>query len=308
MTERLQYFDTFIEAGDYLKKRYPNNTKLQGVDVESLGIRFHAANPDALVVTEASENKGDRAPFPYEPEEGFNPLKALGNLPYSGGKLIEDVAGAVTSPIETAEGLARGVAGGLESAFIPSAMHTVSESGEKIPFSISPKNVETFQAIKGGLKESVSPRGLQERPLDAASNVITGVGAAAKLGKVASRAGSALAKGQVPERLSGVQQAAQAGERIRDFTGRADPGQRLPGALDKAGDIFETVERGAQRYDPANVMMRGGAMAGKKAAQMTADAATRAGVAAGRYAMGKVQESRPYKAGEEILERANSFI
>ena len=275
MTERLQYFDTFIEAGDYLKKRYPNNAKLQGVDVESLGIRFHAANPDALVVTEASENKGDRAPFPYEPEEGFNPLKALGNLPYSGGKLIEDVAGAVTSPIETAEGLARGVAGGVESAFIPSAMHTVSESGEKIPFSISPKNVETFQAIKGGLKESVSPRGLQERPLDAASNVITGVGAAAKLGKVASRAKAA---------------------------------QRLPGALDKAGDIFETVEKGAQRYDPANVMMRGGAMAAKKGAEMTADAATRAGRAAGRYAMGKVQESRPYKAGEEILERANSFI
>jgi hypothetical protein len=308
MADRREYFDTFIEAGDFLKKRHPNNAKLQGVDVESLGIQWHTAEPDALVVTEASPNRGDRAPFPYEPEEGFNPLKALGNLPYSGGKLIEDVAGAVTSPIETAEGLARGVAGGVESALIPSAMHTVSESGEKIPFSISPKNVETFQAIKGGLKESVSPRGLQERPLDAASNVITGVGAAAKLGKVASRAGSALAKGQVPERLSGVQQAAQAGERIRDFTGRADPGQRLPGALDKAGDIFETVERGAQRYDPANVMMRGGAMAGKKAAQMTADAATRAGVAAGRYAMGKVQESRPYKAGEEILERANSFI
>jgi hypothetical protein len=308
MADRREYFETFIEAGDFLKKRHPNNAKLQGVDVESLGIQWHTAEPDALVVTEASPNRGDRAPFPYEPEEGFNPLKALGNLPYSGGKLIEDVAGAVTSPIETAEGLARGVAGGLESAFIPSAMHTVSESGEKIPFSISPKNVETFQAIKGGLKESVSPRGLQERPLDAASNVITGVGAAAKLGKVASRAGSALAKGQVPERLSGVQQAAQAGERIRDFTGRADPGQRLPGALDKAGDIFETVEKGAQRYDPANVLMRGGAMAGKKAAQMTADAATRAGVAAGRYAMGKVQESRPYKAGEEILERANSFI
>ena len=49
-------------------------------------------------------------------------------------------------------------------------------------------------------------------------------------------------------------------------------------------------------------------MAGKKGAQMTADAATRAGVAAGRYAMGKVQESRPYKAGQEILGRANSFI
>ena len=275
MNKRPEYFETFIEAGDFLKKRHPNNAKLQGVDVESLGIQWHTAEPDALVVTEASPNRGDRAPFPYEPEEGFNPLKALGNLPYSGGKLIEDVAGAVTSPIETAEGLARGVAGGVESAFIPSAMHTVSESGEKIPFSISPKNVETFQAIKGGLAESVSPRGLQERPLDAASNVITGVGAAAKLGKVASRAKAA---------------------------------QRLPGALDKAGDIFETVERGAQRYDPANVMMRGGAMAGKKAAQMTADAATRAGVAAGRYAMGKVQESRPYKAGEEILERANSFI
>lgn len=275
MNKRPEYFETFIEAGDFLKKRHPNNAKLQGVDVESLGIQWHTAEPDALVVTEASPNRGDRAPFPYEPEEGFNPLKALGNLPYSGGKLIEDVAGAVTSPIETAEGLARGVAGGVESAFIPSAMHTVTESGEKIPFSISPKNVETFQAIKGGLAESVSPRGLQERPLDAASNVITGVGAAAKLGKVASRAKAA---------------------------------QRLPGALDKAGDIFETVERGAQRYDPANVMMRGGAMAGKKAAQMTADAATRAGVAAGRYAMGKVQESRPYKAGEEILERANSFI
>lgn len=275
MADRREYFDTFIEAGDFLKKRHPNNAKLQGVDVESLGIQWHTAEPDALVVTEASPNRGDRATFPYEPEEGFNPLKALGNLPYSAGKLAEDVVGAVTSPIETAEGLARGVAGGIESLAIPSAMHTVSESGEKIPFSISPKNVETFQAIKGGLKESVSPRGLQERPLDAASNVITGVGAAAKLGKVASRAKAA---------------------------------QRLPGALDKAGDIFETVEKGAQRYDPANVLMRGGAMAGKKGAQMTADAATRAGVAAGRYAMGKVQESRPYKAGQEILGRANSFI
>ena len=275
MADRREYFDTFIEAGDFLKKRHPNNVKLQGVDVESLGIQWHTAEPDALVVTEASPNRGDRATFPYEPEEGFNPLKALGNLPYSAGKLAEDVVGAVTSPIETAEGLARGVAGGVESAFIPSAMHTVTESGEKIPFSISPKNVETFQAIKGGLKESVSPRGIQERPLDFASNVITGVGAAAKLGKVASRAKAA---------------------------------QRLPGALDKAGDIFETVEKGAQRYDPANVLMRGGAMAGKKGAQMTADAATRAGRAAGRYAMGKVQESRPYKAGQEVVERANSFI
>ena len=308
MTERLQYFDTFIEAGDYLKKRYPNNVKLQGVDVESLGIRFHTANPDALVVMEASPNRGDRATFPYEPEEGFNPLKALGNVPYSAGKLAEDVVGAVVNLPETAEGLARGVAGGVESLAIPSAMHTVTESGEKIPFSISPKNVETFQAIKEGFKESVSPRGIQERPLDTLSNALMGVGAAAKLGKVASRATSALAKGQVPERLSGVSKAAQAGDRIRDFTGRADPGQRLPGALDKAGDIFETVEKGAQRYDPANVLMRGGAMAGKKGAQMTADAATRAGVAAGRYAMGKVQESRPYKAGQEILGRANSFI
>ena len=308
MADRREYFDTFIEAGDFLKKRHPNNAKLQGVDVESLGIQWHTAEPDALVVTEASPNRGDRATFPYEPEEGFNPLKALGNLPYSAGKLAEDVVGAVTSPIETAEGLARGVAGGIESLAIPSAMHTVSESGEKIPFSISPKNVETFQAIKEGFKESVSPRGIQERPLDTLSNALMGVGAAAKLGKVASRATSALAKGQVPERLSGVSKAAQAGDRIRDFTGRADPGQRLPGALDKAGDIFETVEKGAQRYDPANVLMRGGAMAGKKGAQMTADAATRAGVAAGRYAMGKVQESRPYKAGQEILGRANSFI
>ena len=304
MSERLQYFDTFIEAGDYLKKRYPNNAKLQGVDVESLGIRFHAANPDALVVAEASPNRGDRANWPYEPEEGFNPLKMLGNLPYSAGKLVEDVAGAVTSPIETAEGLARGVAGGLESLAIPSAMHTVGEGGEKIPFSISPKNVETFQAIKEGLKESVSPRGIQERPLDALSNVLTGTGAAAKIAKIGSRAGSALAKGQVPERLSGVQQAAQAGERIRDFTGRADPGQRLPGALDRAGDIFETVEKGTQRYDPANVLMRGGATAGK----MTAEAARRAGRAAGRYATGKVQASRPYQAGKDILERANSLV
>ena len=308
MADRREYFDTFIEAGDFLKKRHPNNVKLQGVDVESLGIQWHTAEPDALVVTEASPNRGDRATFPYEPEEGFNPLKALGNLPYSAGKLAEDVVGAVVNLPETAEGLARGVAGGVESLAIPSAMHTVSESGEKIPFSISPKNVETFQAIKEGFKESVSPRGIQERPLDTLSNALMGVGAAAKLGKVASRATSALAKGQVPERLSGVSKAAQAGDRIRDFTGRADPGQRLPGALDKAGDIFETVEKGAQRYDPANVLMRGGAMAGKKGAQMTADAATRAGVAAGRYAMGKVQESKPYKAGQEILERANSFI
>ena len=49
-------------------------------------------------------------------------------------------------------------------------------------------------------------------------------------------------------------------------------------------------------------------MAGKKGAQMTVEALTRAGKAAGRYAMGKVQASRPYQAGKDILERANSLV
>ena len=54
MADRREYFETFIEAGDFLKKRHPNNAKLQGVDVESLGIQWHTAEPDALVVTEAT--------------------------------------------------------------------------------------------------------------------------------------------------------------------------------------------------------------------------------------------------------------
>ena len=151
-TKPLPYFDTSIEAGEHLKKRHPNNVKLQGVDVESLGIQWYAAEPDALVVTEASPNRGDRANWPYEPEEGFNPLKMLGNLPYSLGKLTEDVAGAVTSPIETAEGLARGVAGGLESLAIPSAMHTGGEAARRYRFPSVQKTSRRSKRSKRGLK------------------------------------------------------------------------------------------------------------------------------------------------------------
>jgi hypothetical protein len=124
----------------------------------------------------------------------------------------------------------------------------------------------------------------------------------AKVGKVGARAASAVAKGQVPERLAG------AGQRIADFTGRADPGQRVTGALDKTGDILERAEKATQRYDPANIMMRGGVEVAKKGAQVATDVATRAGVAAARYAKGKVQATKPYKAGQKIVESVNSFI
>jgi hypothetical protein len=309
-------FNTFIEAGDFLKDRdaqrvregKPASKRLAGLGVESAGIQFAEAYPDAVVVIEATGRSSPRAPWPYQPDEGFNILKTMGNIPYSGLKLASDVGQAILSPIDTGVGLARGAAGALESGLVPSGAYTMEE-GVKTPLSISPENVEVWQNIKEGLKESVSPRGLQERPLDAASNVLTTTGLLAKVGKVGARAASAAAKGQVPERIAGIsERAVEAGQRIADFTGRADPGRRVTGALDKTGEIFETVEKATQRYDPANIMMRGGVEVAKKGAQVATDVATRAGVAAARYAKGKVQATKPYKAGQKIVESVNSFI
>ena len=296
-TKPVPHFETFIEAGAHLKKNNPDNAKLQGVDVESLGIQWYTAEPDALKVTEASPERGDRAPWPYQPDEGFNILKTMGNLPYSGLKLASDVGQAILSPIDTGVGLARGAAGALESGLVPSGAYTMEE-GVKTPLSISPENVEVWQNIKEGLKESVSPRGLQERPLDAASNVLTTTGLLAKVGKVGARAASAAAKGQVPKRIADIsERAVETGQRIADFTGRADPGRRVTGALDKTGDIFETVEKATQRYDPANIMMRGGVEVLKEV-----------GGAGVRYAGRKVKGAKVYQTGKKAVDQLNEFL
>ena len=57
-------FDTYIEAGDYLKKRYPQNERLAALDVESAGIQFAEAYPDAVEVIEAKRKDDPRATFP----------------------------------------------------------------------------------------------------------------------------------------------------------------------------------------------------------------------------------------------------
>ena len=300
-------FNTFIEAGDFLKHRYPQDENLAQLDVESAGIKWAEAEPDAVEVIEAERQSSPRATFPYQPAEGFNPLKALGNVPYSGLKLASDIGQALASPIDTGVGLARGAAGALESGLLPDAY--TMEEGEKKPYSISPENVETWRGIKEGFKESVSPRGLQERPLDAWSNVLTGTGLLAKLGKVGARGASAAAKGQVPERLAGVsEKAVEAGQRIADFTGRADPGQRVTRALDKTGDIMETVEKATQRYDPANIMTRGGIEAAKYTGRKLGEGVVATGRAGARYVKGKAQETKAYQTGKKAVDQINEFL
>ena len=71
MAQRLR-FDTYIEAGKYLKDRdeqrvkegKPPSARLEGLDIESAGIQFAEAYPDAVVVKEAKGRTSPRATFP----------------------------------------------------------------------------------------------------------------------------------------------------------------------------------------------------------------------------------------------------
>ena len=99
-------FQTYAELGEAVKKVKPEYADRNS---ESLGLEFSEKYGDKYRVRVSEED--ERATFAYDPEEGFNILKTLGNLPSSAGAIAEDLATAVMSPLDTAEALGRGAAG-----------------------------------------------------------------------------------------------------------------------------------------------------------------------------------------------------
>ena len=181
-------FKNYAELGEAIKAAKPEYADR---NAESLGLRFAEKYGEQYDVK--VEEEEERAPFAYDPEEGFNVLKTLGNVPFSAGQVVGDIASAIASPIETAEGLGRGVAGAAEMA---------------LGTELSPKNIRVAQQMGEGIagmagfykvgdEYEFTGRGLQERPLDAGSLLAGGVGAAAKGVGMAGRATglSRLAKG-----------------------------------------------------------------------------------------------------------------
>tara|TARA_R100000808_G_C2151899_1_gene161086 strand:+ start:2155 stop:4875 length:2721 start_codon:yes stop_codon:yes gene_type:complete len=267
-------FDTFIEAGDFLKRRYPQDENLAQLDVESAGIKWAEAYPDAVEVIEAERQSSPRATFPYQPAEGHSLLKTIGNIPYSAGMMAGDVASALLSPVETAEGLARTAAGAVQSLALPGAY--TMEEGKKQP--LPSKNVEMFEAAKEGFRESISDRGVQERPLDAISNALILPGLLAKLGKVGLRG---MAQATAPKTRRGVQ------PEVREVIGEGSmmPEDRLEfpspkraalsERLSKGAEILERGEKMIQSADPAVVMARGAKEAVQRTGRAGADVAKR---------------------------------
>jgi hypothetical protein len=68
-------FKNYIELGEAIKAAKPEYAER---DAESLGLRFADKYGDQYDVK--VEEEEERAPFAYDPEEGFNVLKTLGNV------------------------------------------------------------------------------------------------------------------------------------------------------------------------------------------------------------------------------------
>jgi hypothetical protein len=271
MAEEKQFFNTYIEAGESLKRDYPNNRKLQLRDSESLGIEFAEAKSDRVVIRE--QRRGERAPFPYGKDEGFNVLKAVGNIPRSYVEEAENTAKALLSPIQTTKALARTAAGAAETLAFP---------GAKPP--ISAENVEAFEGAKEGFRRSMSDREVQENPVAAMSNALLFPGLLAKAGKAATRAAAARMRGadKVPEATDKPfyeQYFEESNERrnLGDTPSEADfkagktvsplaPTKRLEfpkpnkakraEALDRIGDVLERVEYDIQGIDPTTGIVK----------------------------------------------------
>ena len=261
-------FDTYIEAGDYLKKRYPQNERLAALDVESAGIQFAEAYPDAVEVIEAERKDDPRATFPYQPADtrGTRLLKTLGNVPYSAGMLAGDIAEAVTSPIQTAKGIGQTALGAAVSATMPGAY--TEEGGVQR----KPESVQMFETVKEGFKESLSDRGVQERPLDAISTALIAPGLLAKMGKIGLRAG---AKATSPKMQRGVQPqvgAAMPEDRLEFPSGRR---AGLSERLSQGAEIFERAEGELQAMDPTVMMARGAKVATQRVGRAGVDASKR---------------------------------
>ena len=71
-------FKTYAELGDVIKTAKP---EFADQNSESVGLRFAEKYGDEYKVRVDEES--ERAPFAYDPEEGFNLLKTVGNIPFS---------------------------------------------------------------------------------------------------------------------------------------------------------------------------------------------------------------------------------
>ncbi len=293
MAEEKQFFNTYIEAGESLKRDYPNNKKLQLKDSESLGIEFAEAKSDRVVIRE--QRRGERAPFPYGKDEGFNVLKAVGNIPRSYVEEAENTAQALLSPIQTTKALARTAAGAAETLAFP---------GAKPP--ISAENVEAFEGAKEDFRQSMSDREIQENPVAAISNALLFPGLLAKAGKAATRAAAARMRGadKVPE--SARRERQRAGEPASPLA----PTKRLEfpkpnkakraEALDRIGDVLERVEYDIQGIDPTTGIMKApGLMArlGGGLAKSVADFTIRKPIKLTYEAVERTMRDNPYLQG-----------
>ena len=240
-------FNTYIELGEAIKKAKP---EFADRNSESLGLEFAEEYGNELDVRVSEED--DRATFAYDPEEGFNILKTLGNLPSSAGAIAEDLATAVMNPLDTAEALGRGAAGAAELA---------------LGTDISPENKRVAEQLGRGIAESAgfdkvgdefefTGRGIQERPLDILGMLAGGTSVAAKGASLGAR---------------GVGRAARA-------VGGTDAG----GAAASVAKAAERVGARAQALDPTLVVPRAGYRAAKAVTKGTA----KAGLKAGKFGLG----------------------
>ena len=255
-------FQTYAELGEAVKRVKPEYADRNS---ESLGLEFSEKYGDKYSVRVDEEE--DRATFAYDPEEGFNILKTLGNLPSSAGAIAEDVATAVMNPIDTAEALGRGVAGAAELAlgtdYSPENKRVAEQLGQGLAASAG------FDKV--GDEYEFTGRGIQERPLDILGMLAGGASVGAK--------GAALGAKAVGR-----------GARAAGAADTASRAGRIAGAAERVGAT-------AQALDPAVALPRAAVGATKGVAKGAGRLAVGAGKAVGRKA------AAPFKGTYESIER-----
>lgn len=240
-------FQTYAELGEAVKRVKPEYADRNS---ESLGLEFSDKYGDKYRVRVAEEK--DRGTFAFDPEEGFNILKYLGNIPSNVPFMLEDAATAVMNPIDTAEAMGRGVAGAAELAlgtdYSPENKRIAEQFGQSIAGSAG------FEKV--GDEYEFTGRGLQERPLDILGMLAGGTSVAAKGASLGAR---------------GVGRAARA-------VGGTDAG----GTAASVAKAAERVGATAQALDPTLVVPKAGYRAAKAVTKGTA----KAGLKAGKFGLG----------------------
>ena len=262
-------FDTYAELGEAYKRKNP---EYNDRDNESLGIQVSEKFGDKANIQIREEE--DRASFKYDPEEGFNVLKTLGNIPSSAKNVAEDLATAVLNPLDTAEAIGRGAAGGVE--------HLLGTD-------ISPENKRLASQMAEGIGESFSARGLQERPLDALGFLAGGTGAVAK---GVSTAGKLARGARIAPRLTKASREAADAKAATRMAKRAETSPGLASAGEKLQKAGEKGVRLSQAFDPGAFVPR----AGLATAGVGAVLGGKAAIGTGKLALGGAKA-----AGNKII-------